>query len=45
MTGKVLLVTGGSRGIGASVCRKAAAAGWSVMVNYVANDEAAMARQ
>ena len=41
MNGKVLLVTGGSRGIGASVCRKAAAAGWSVMINYVANDEAA----
>jgi NAD(P)-dependent dehydrogenase (short-subunit alcohol dehydrogenase family) len=39
---KVLLVTGGSRGIGASVCRKAAEAGWSVMINYVANDEAAM---
>jgi NAD(P)-dependent dehydrogenase (short-subunit alcohol dehydrogenase family) len=42
-TGKVLLVTGGSRGIGASVCRKAAQAGWSVMINYVANDGAAMA--
>ena len=42
MTGKVLLVTGGSRGIGASVCRKAAAAGWSVMINYVANANAAL---
>ena len=41
--GKVLLVTGGSRGIGASVCRKAAKAGWSIMINYVANDDAAMA--
>jgi len=42
MTGRVLLVTGGSRGIGASVCGKAAAVGWSVMINYVANDEAAI---
>lgn len=39
--GKVLLVTGGGRGIGASVCRKAAAAGWSVMINYISNREAA----
>ena len=38
---KVLLVTGGSRGIGAAVCRKAAALGWSVMINYVANEQAA----
>ena len=38
---KVLLVTGGSRGIGAAVCRKAAAAGWRVMINYVANEAAA----
>jgi NAD(P)-dependent dehydrogenase (short-subunit alcohol dehydrogenase family) len=35
-----LIVTGGSRGIGAAVCRGAAAAGWPVCVNY-ANDEAA----
>lgn len=40
---RVLLVTGGSRGIGASVCRKAAAAGWTVMINYVASDAAAKA--
>jgi NAD(P)-dependent dehydrogenase (short-subunit alcohol dehydrogenase family) len=39
--GPVLLVTGGSRGIGASVCRKAAAAGWRVMINYVSNESAA----
>jgi len=38
---KVLLVTGGSRGIGASVCRLAAAAGYKVAVNYTANVEAA----
>jgi len=41
--GKVLLVTGGGRGIGASVCRKAAAAGWRVLINYIANAEAANA--
>ena len=43
MTGKVLLVTGGSRGIGAAICRKAASAGWRVMINYVANEPAASA--
>ena len=41
MSDKVLLVTGGSRGIGASVCRKAAEQGWRVMINYVASEEAA----
>ena len=39
----VLLVTGGSRGIGASVCRLAGAAGWQVAVNYVSNLDAAEA--
>lgn len=39
--GRVLLVTGGSRGIGAAVARDAARAGWRVAVNYVSNDEAA----
>lgn len=39
----VLLVTGGSRGIGAAVCRKAAGLGWQVMVNYVSNQAAARA--
>jgi NAD(P)-dependent dehydrogenase (short-subunit alcohol dehydrogenase family) len=43
MSGKTLLVTGGSRGIGASVCRKAAEAGWQVMINYVSDFNAARA--
>ncbi|KWV44303.1 sugar dehydrogenase [Rhizobium altiplani] len=37
----VLLVTGGSRGIGAAVCRLAARLGWDVAVNYAANRAAA----
>ncbi|MDP9631825.1 UNVERIFIED_ORG: NAD(P)-dependent dehydrogenase (short-subunit alcohol dehydrogenase family) [Ensifer adhaerens] len=37
----VVLVTGGSRGIGAAVCLGAARAGWSVVVNYASNAEAA----
>ncbi len=38
---KVLLVTGGSRGIGAATARLAAQAGWAVAVNYAANSQAA----
>lgn len=38
-----LLVTGGSRGIGAAVCRLAAAAGWDVAVAYAGRREAAQA--
>jgi len=38
---KVLLVTGGSRGIGAASCLLAARQGWSVAVNYTANSLAA----
>lgn len=42
MTGRpVLLVTGGSRGIGSAVCRLAARQGWDVAVNYAANRAAA----
>ncbi|MCU0941606.1 MAG: SDR family NAD(P)-dependent oxidoreductase, partial [Hydrogenophaga sp.] len=41
MTDKVLLVTGGSRGIGAATCRMAARDGWAVAVNYTANSLAA----
>ena len=37
----VLLVTGGSRGIGAAVCRLAASQGWRVVVNYASNKDAA----
>lgn len=37
----VVLVTGGSRGIGAAVCMAAAAAGYRVAVNYASNEEAA----
>lgn len=40
---KVLLVTGGSRGIGAAVCLGAAKAGYRVAVNYVSNAAAAEA--
>lgn len=38
-----LLVTGGSRGIGAAVCRLAGARGWAVTVNYRADAAAAAA--
>ncbi len=38
---KVVLVTGGSRGIGAATCRLAAAQGWAVAVNYTAHSLAA----
>ena len=38
---KVLLVTGGSRGIGAATCILAAQKGWAVAVNYTANSKAA----
>jgi NAD(P)-dependent dehydrogenase (short-subunit alcohol dehydrogenase family) len=37
----VLLVTGGSRGIGASVALKAAGRGWAVAVNYLRDKESA----
>ena len=40
---KVLLVTGGSRGIGAATARLAAANGYAVCVNYRHNEAAALA--
>ncbi|HNP35770.1 MAG TPA: SDR family NAD(P)-dependent oxidoreductase [Woeseiaceae bacterium] len=41
-TGKVALVTGGSRGIGAATVKAIAAAGGSVVIHYGSNKEAAM---
>jgi 3-oxoacyl-[acyl-carrier protein] reductase len=38
---KIALVTGGSRGIGRAVCIKMAAMGYHVLVNYLANGQAA----
>lgn len=37
----VLVVTGGSRGIGAGICTLAAKRGWSVAVNYASGSDAA----
>ncbi|RUW59739.1 SDR family oxidoreductase [Mesorhizobium sp. M7A.F.Ca.US.008.03.1.1] len=42
-THKVLLVTGGSRGIGAAICRLGSKAGYRVAVNYASNQDAAEA--
>ena len=41
MTDNVMMVTGGSRGIGAATARLAAERGYAVCVNYVTNREAA----
>ena len=41
MSDRTLLITGGSRGIGAATARLAAAQGWAVAVNYSANSLAA----
>lgn len=37
----VMVVTGGSRGIGAATCERAAAAGYSVLVDYASDADAA----
>lgn len=42
-TQKVLLVTGGSRGIGAAICRLGSKAGYRIAVNYASNQTAAAA--
>jgi 3-oxoacyl-[acyl-carrier protein] reductase len=41
LDGRIALVTGGSRGIGAAICEELAAAGAIVAVNYARNAEAA----
>ena len=43
MAAGVLIVTGGSRGIGAAISRQAGARGYTVIVNYVHNQAAAEA--
>src|SRR6195952_1217207 len=41
LLGKVAFVTGGTRGIGAAICRSLAAQGATVATGYSGNDEAA----
>lgn len=43
MTQKLALVTGGTTGIGAAICRALKSAGYDVAANYVANHETAKA--
>jgi len=39
----LILITGGSRGVGAATARLAAARGYDVVISYVANESAALA--
>ena len=41
MNGRVVLITGGGRGIGAETAKRAAAAGWKVALSYVSDEAAA----
>ena len=43
MAGRVALVTGGTRGIGAAISRMLKLGGYSVAANYAGNDVAAQA--
>ncbi|MCM1981710.1 SDR family NAD(P)-dependent oxidoreductase [Lyngbya confervoides] len=43
LTGKVAIVTGGSRGIGAAICDRLAKAGADVVINYRSHQEGAQA--
>ncbi len=43
MADRVVLITGGGRGIGAATAKLLAAEGWSVAINYLADDAAAEA--
>ncbi len=42
---KYALVTGGSRGLGRAVCQRLASQGYSIILNYQSNDEAAYETQ